>query len=289
MAQLNDAMFAGLRDRGYTGALPDMRYAFFKAEGVGTWREFYLANGGTGQLNDWLLAYMLIPPTPAPTVSIVPSAPSVSEGTTINYVASATGDPVLLYQWNLDGAPIGGATSATYNRVTVIGDNAKTITCVVTDGIGREVTSNVSTMTVIVIAPGINWPYPQNTSQLPTWVKIGSSNTITINTSQFSITTGTTASDGYAYPVTVTPGQQYRTSMTGGSGSSTVPTRLLKVGTSVNSSSLGSVEFPANWIGATRTVTFTPATSTVWVSVVGKYGHATNYGAAFRDVSCVPI
>ena len=57
MAQLNDLIFDSLRTAGYTGALPDMRYEFFKDQGVSTWREYYLANGGTGQLNDWLFEH----------------------------------------------------------------------------------------------------------------------------------------------------------------------------------------------------------------------------------------
>jgi len=57
MAAFNDAMFAWLGAQGAAGnTLPDRRYEFFKAQGISTWREYYNANGGTGQLNDWLFA-----------------------------------------------------------------------------------------------------------------------------------------------------------------------------------------------------------------------------------------
>ena len=55
--QLNDLMFAWLGTQGAAGdSLPDRRAAFFEAQGIRTWREYYNANGGTGQLNDWLYA-----------------------------------------------------------------------------------------------------------------------------------------------------------------------------------------------------------------------------------------
>lgn len=57
MAALNDLMFTWLGLQGHTGALADRRYAYFKANGYGSWRDVYNANGGTGQLNDWLFTF----------------------------------------------------------------------------------------------------------------------------------------------------------------------------------------------------------------------------------------
>lgn len=55
MPARNDLEFAWLATQGHTqGTLADRRYAFFKANGYATWRDVYNANGGTGQLSDWL-------------------------------------------------------------------------------------------------------------------------------------------------------------------------------------------------------------------------------------------
>ncbi|RLC07628.1 MAG: hypothetical protein DRI24_24560 [Deltaproteobacteria bacterium] len=86
----------------------------------------------------------------APTVSIVPVDPSVTEGDTINFVATATGYGALTYQWFLDGVAIDGAVAATYDRVTVIGDDAKVITCEVYNPHTQSALSAGSTMTVAV-------------------------------------------------------------------------------------------------------------------------------------------
>ena len=59
MAALNDLMFTWLGTQpGVTGnSLPDRRYSFFQTQGISSWREYYKANGGTGQLNDWLFTH----------------------------------------------------------------------------------------------------------------------------------------------------------------------------------------------------------------------------------------
>jgi hypothetical protein len=148
MAQFNDALFAALRERGYLGALPDMRYAFFKANGISTWRQFYNEQGGTGQLNDWLMEQFTTPSEPLPTCTIAPTAPTVVEGAVITFTATVTGYPPGTFQWAVNGVDVVGATGITYAHTTVFADNGSTVTCTVTDGLGRSVTSNAATMTV---------------------------------------------------------------------------------------------------------------------------------------------
>ena len=58
MAQINDLMFAALRDAGYTGALADMRAAYLEDLGYGTMRELYVENGfESGHISDFALTY----------------------------------------------------------------------------------------------------------------------------------------------------------------------------------------------------------------------------------------
>jgi hypothetical protein len=61
MVALTDLMFDWLGTQGYTGAMADRRHAYFKANDYATWRDVYNANGGTGQLNDWLLTFFTEP------------------------------------------------------------------------------------------------------------------------------------------------------------------------------------------------------------------------------------
>jgi hypothetical protein len=155
MSQFNDALFAALRERGYVGALPDMRYAFFKDNGLSTWRQLYVQSGGTGQLNDWLLEQFQVPAEPLPTCVIEPTAPSVIEGAVITFTAVVTGYPPGTYQWSVNGVDVVGATTLTYAHTTVLADNAGTVICTVTDGLGRSVPSNVATMTVAATPPQV--------------------------------------------------------------------------------------------------------------------------------------
>ena len=61
-SQINDAMFDRLRGLGYTGALPEMLFAFLTAQGVSTKLELYKANGFTsGHINDFALEYWSTP------------------------------------------------------------------------------------------------------------------------------------------------------------------------------------------------------------------------------------
>lgn len=58
MAQVNDLMFTALRGNGYTGAVPDMLYAFKQANSITDWDTFLTAQGfTTGALSDRKLAY----------------------------------------------------------------------------------------------------------------------------------------------------------------------------------------------------------------------------------------
>lgn len=58
MAQINDLMFAALRDAGYTGALADMRTAYLADLGYATMAELYAANGfSSGHVSDFAATY----------------------------------------------------------------------------------------------------------------------------------------------------------------------------------------------------------------------------------------
>lgn len=83
-----------------------------------------------------------------PVITAQPANQSVVVGQTATFSVTATGNPAPTYQWRKGGAPIAGATSASYTTpVTVIGDDGSTFDVVVTNSLGT-VTSGPATLTV---------------------------------------------------------------------------------------------------------------------------------------------
>jgi hypothetical protein len=85
---------------------------------------------------------------PPPTVTITMTPASVIEGAVLAFVATGVSSVALTYQWNLNAVAIAGATLATYDRTTVLADNAGVITCTVTDTEAQATTSAGQTMVV---------------------------------------------------------------------------------------------------------------------------------------------
>lgn len=84
----------------------------------------------------------------APSITAQPTSRTVNAGQTASFSVAASGTPTPTYQWQRNGANIGGATSATYTTAaTVAGDNGATFRCVVSNRAGSA-TSSSATLTV---------------------------------------------------------------------------------------------------------------------------------------------
>lgn len=84
----------------------------------------------------------------APAITSQPAGKAVTVGQTATFSVAASGTPAPGFQWQRNGANIGGATGASYTTsATVIGDNGVTFRCVVSNSAG-SVTSNSATLTV---------------------------------------------------------------------------------------------------------------------------------------------
>lgn len=85
-----------------------------------------------------------------PTITAQPSAQNVTAGQVASFILSATG--ATAYQWfeetGTTDTQIAGATSSTYARTTVLGDNGKSFYCRVTSSEGGIVYSNTVGLTV---------------------------------------------------------------------------------------------------------------------------------------------
>ena len=94
---------------------------------------------------------------PSLTITSEPANQTVTAGQTAAFSVTASGTPPLTYQWSRNGAPINGATSATYSTpATTLADNGAQFYVVVSDPAGN-VTSRTAVLTVTSasVAPSI--------------------------------------------------------------------------------------------------------------------------------------
>jgi glucose/arabinose dehydrogenase len=95
-----------------------------------------------------------------PTVSSHPLSQTVAIGQSATFDVFATGSGPLAYQWHKDGAPIPGATAASYTTPpSVLADDGAEFTVTVSNAFGST-TSDVATLTVLNDTP----PEPRITS-----------------------------------------------------------------------------------------------------------------------------
>jgi hypothetical protein len=93
----------------------------------------------------------------APTVTSQPASATVMVGQTASFSVAVSGTQPMTYQWQKNGAAIGGAVAATYTTpATTSADNGSTFVAVVTNSAGSA-SSNPATLTVNAdpVAPGI--------------------------------------------------------------------------------------------------------------------------------------
>jgi hypothetical protein len=93
------------------------------------------------------------------TITTQPSSTSAMVGSAASFSVSVSGNAQLSYVWKKDGAPITGATSATYTISAVATGDAGNYTVVVTDG-PYSATSNAATLSVTAAptAPTVTSP-----------------------------------------------------------------------------------------------------------------------------------
>jgi hypothetical protein len=103
----------------------------------------------------------------APTITAQPVSQSAFAGQTVTFSVMATGSPTLQYQWQKNGAPIGGATGPTYTTpVLTVADSGEVFGVVITNPV-NTVTSASATLTVNAAIPPSITVQPGNVSALP--------------------------------------------------------------------------------------------------------------------------
>ncbi len=103
-----------------------------------------ISNGGGSVLSNPAILSVLIPPN----VTTHPANQTVPTGSTATFTIVAAGSAPLAYQWQKNGADIGGANSSSYTTPTLVaGDSGSTFRCKVTNAVGAD-TSNAAILTV---------------------------------------------------------------------------------------------------------------------------------------------
>ncbi len=93
--------------------------------------------------------------SPLPAITTQPQSQTVTAPATATFSVTATGTGSLSYQWNKNGAAIGGATSATYTTpATTTGANGASFSVTVTDSFGS--TTSATTILTVNPAPTMN-------------------------------------------------------------------------------------------------------------------------------------
>ena len=86
----------------------------------------------------------------APAITTQPASVSIKASQNASFYVASTGTAPINYQWNKNGLPISGATSATYTTsLTAVDDDAK-FNVVVSNNAG-SITSNTATVTVTTV------------------------------------------------------------------------------------------------------------------------------------------
>ncbi len=84
----------------------------------------------------------------APVFTLQPAGQSISAGGSATLSVTVSGYPAPTFQWNLNGSPVAGATSATLSISNATSANGGTYTCVASNSSGNT-TSNGAVLTVI--------------------------------------------------------------------------------------------------------------------------------------------
>src|SRR5467141_1731803 len=102
----------------------------------------------------------------APSITTQPVSQSVTVGQTATFSVSATGTALVSYQWQKDGAAIGGSNAASYTTpATTIADNGAQFTVAVSNTAGN-VTSSAASLSVNALLPTAAYAFNEGSGNI---------------------------------------------------------------------------------------------------------------------------
>jgi autotransporter-associated beta strand protein len=92
-------------------------------------------------------------------IVVQPTNANVAVGQTVSFTVGANGQTPIQYQWFKNGAPVSGATNATYSFATVLGDNGATLQAYATNTVSGPTYFDVSTVATLTVftPPTLAW------------------------------------------------------------------------------------------------------------------------------------
>lgn len=140
----NNAPIAGAT--GYAYTTPPVQ------QGDGGATYYVVASNTSGSVTSNTAGVTVVQPL-APTFSTQPVSQTITAGQSAEFSASATGSPVLTYQWEANNTPIAGATQQVYDTPVMQTSSSGTLYNVVVSNSAGTITSNSATLTVNVATP----------------------------------------------------------------------------------------------------------------------------------------
>src|SRR5467141_3514113 len=102
----------------------------------------------------------------SPSITTQPVSQSVTVGQTATFSVSATGTALVSYQWQKDGAAIGGSNAASYTTpATTIADNGAQFTVAVSNTAGN-VTSSAASLSVNALLPTAAYAFNEGSGNI---------------------------------------------------------------------------------------------------------------------------
>jgi Immunoglobulin domain len=108
---------------------------------------FVVAANPAGRATSFVAQVTLIVPPAPPVIVQHPVSQTVALGGSVSFAVAATGSGPFTYQWRKNGAPIPGATAATFSINSVLVSDAAEYTAMVTNP-GGNATSQPATLTL---------------------------------------------------------------------------------------------------------------------------------------------
>ncbi len=230
-----------------------------------------------------------------PSISTQPASKTVIAGQTATFSVGATGTAPLTYQWKMNGAAIGGATSSSYTTpATTTGNNGEQFTVTVTNGSG-SIASGAATLTVTAATAILN---VNKTSLSFSSVNIGSNSVLPVvftNGGNSNVTISNVTISGAGYTASgvqsgqiVTPGQSATLDVTfAPSGTGIIPGSVTVTSNATTSSV--SVSLSGTGVQAvSHSVTLTWTASTSTVSGYNVY-RSTVSGGPYTKLTSTPV
>lgn len=204
----------------------------------------------------------------SPVFALQPQSLTVDEGQLATFVATASGDAPITYQWVRDGSPLAGATDTTFTLATSYADNGARLLLIATNPAGRTLSSE-AVLSVTPLLPTVQTA-PQSITAVAgattifSVVVAGGTTPITFQWQRNGVDIAGATNPSYMTPplTSTDDGATYRVLVSNPAGTVTSASATLSVGSAFGQLTLSGPGGPA--VGAANT--YVPVTGAIAVA-----------------------